>query len=299
MAWDREPSGPEHLPNSYVSRRSTEAQGFPLWEPPTGTLGELTRAAELRSESLQGRTAELIRAAGSAPHVAGLGSALAANTVGVIAELKRASPSRGVIDSRLDASAQVQAYQRGGAVAVSILTEPTRFAGSNQDLVVARSASDLPILKKDFHVSVVQLFEARALGASAALVIVRAVHPDRLAELLAAARDIGLELLIEVRNAAELELAVSLEAEVIGVNNRDLETLEVDRTTGSRIVPQVPLSCRAVWESGIETRADVERAAASGADAVLVGASLSGSTDPEEAVRSLTGVARAPGARKN
>jgi indole-3-glycerol phosphate synthase len=205
-----------------------------------------------------------------------------------------------VIDSGLDASAQVQAYQRGGAVAVSILTEPTRFGGSNEDIVIARgAATGLPILKKDFHVSVVQLLEARALGASAALVIVRAVHPERLAEMLTAARDIGLELLIEVRNPGELELAVSLDAEIIGVNNRDLETLEVDRTTGSRVVPLVPLSCRAVWESGIETRPDVERAARSGTDAVLVGASLSGSSDPEETVRTLTGVARAPGARKN
>ncbi len=220
-------------------------------------------------------------------------------TVGIIAELKRSSPSRGVIDAGLDASKQVRAYERGGAVAVSILTEPTRFGGSNQDLVSARSATGLPILKKDFHVSVVQLLEARALGASAALVIVRAVPPDRLREMLAAARDIALELLIEVRDEVELDLAVSLGAELIGVNNRNLETLAVDSSTGARVIPLVPTSCAAISESGIEKRSDVERVARSGADAVLIGASLSGSPDPESTVRSLTGVPRTAGARKN
>ncbi len=299
MAWDRETSGPEHLPNSYVSRRSTEAQAYPAWEPPTGPLGELTRGAELRTEALAGRSAELMRAARSAPPQPSFGSAIRGKTVGIVAELKRSSPSRGVIDAGLDASKQVRAYERGGAVAVSILTEPTRFGGSNQDMVSARSAIGLPILKKDFHVSVVQLLEARALGASAALVIVRAVPPDRLREMMAAARDIALELLIEVRDEAELELAVSLGAALIGVNNRNLETLAVDSSTGDRVIPLVPPSCAAISESGIERRSDVERVARSGADAVLIGASLSGSPDPESAVRSLTGVQRTAGARKN
>jgi indole-3-glycerol phosphate synthase len=117
--------------------------------------------------------------------------------------------------------------------------------------------------------------------------------------MVAAAPEIGLELLVEVRNEGELDLAISVGAALIGVNNRNLETLKTDRAAGERVIPMVPQSCRAVWESGVDTRADVERAAATGADAVLVGASLSASPDPEAAVRSLTGVPRAASARKN
>lgn len=219
--------------------------------------------------------------------------------VGIIAELKRASPSRGAINMSLSASELALAYERGGAVAISVLTEPSRFGGNNDDLVTVRSVVDIPILKKDFHVEPVQLLEARALGSSAALVIARAVPPRRLAELLGVGREIGLEILVEVRDVIELDLALSLGAELIGVNNRNLETLAVDLSTTDRVVPLVPRWCTAVAESGIETRADVERAAANGADAVLVGAALSGAIEPEAALRSLTGVSRAASARKN
>jgi indole-3-glycerol phosphate synthase len=224
---------------------------------------------------------------------------LRAPTVGIIAEVKRASPSRGPINADLNAADQARAYQRGGAVAISVLTEPTRFGGSNEDLIAVRAAVDLPVVKKDFHVAVIQLIEARALGASAALVIARAVPQDRLVEMVGAARDIGLEILIEVRDSFELDLALSLDAELIGVNNRDLETLAVDSSTADRFIPLVPLRSRAIVESGIATRADVERAAAKGADAVLVGAAVSESPDPEAAVRSLVGVPRSVDARQN
>lgn len=219
--------------------------------------------------------------------------------MGIIAEVKRASPSRGAINATLDAAGQARAYERGGAVAISVLTEPTRFGGSNEDLASVRAAVGLPVLKKDFHVAVIQLFEARALGASAALVIARAIPPDRLAEMLAAGREIGLEILVEVRNLAELDLALSFDAELIGINNRDLETLAVDPSTSGRVIPLVPRSALAVAESGIETRADVERAAEAGADAVLVGAALSASPDPEAAVRVLVGVPRSADARQD
>jgi indole-3-glycerol phosphate synthase len=219
--------------------------------------------------------------------------------VGIIAEVKRASPSRGTINADLSATDQARAYERGGAVAISVLTEPTRFGGSNEDLVAVRDAVKLPVLKKDFHVAVIQLVEARALGASAALVIARAIRPDRLAEMLSAARDMGLELLVEVRDAAELDLALSLEAELIGVNSRDLETLALDHSTAGRVIPLIPRSLRAIAESGIETRADVEHAATMGADAVLVGAALSASSDPEAAVRALVGVSRSVDARQD
>ena len=228
-----------------------------------------------------------------------LRSALSGPNVGVIAEVKRASPSRGAINRDLNAAEQARAYERGGAVAVSVLTEPSRFGGNNDDLVAVRAAVRIPILKKDFHVDRVQLLEARALGSSAALVIARAVPPSRLAELLLVGRDIDLEILVEVRDESELERALSYGAELIGVNNRNLETLAVDSSTIDRVVPLIPRSCRAVAESGLETRADVDRAAATGADAVLIGSALSSSADPEAAVRSLTSVPRVTDARQN
>jgi indole-3-glycerol phosphate synthase len=225
-------------------------------------------------------------------------AALQDQRVGVIAEVKRTSPSKGDINRGLDLTARVKAYEEGGAAAISVLTEPSRFAGSNEDLVLAREAVSVPLLKKDFHVGVLQLFEARAIGASAALVIVRAVPSARLHDLISAGADIGLEILVEVRDERELDLALSLNANLIGVNNRNLETLEIDAGTSLRILPLIPRDVVAVAESGVKSAADVKRVAAAGADAVLVGSELSGSSDPASAVRSLTGVKRTGGARK-
>jgi indole-3-glycerol phosphate synthase len=286
------------LPNYYVSRRSTEAQGFSAWLPPGGALGALTDEARARAATLAARAAELKAAAGRAPKVPSFVDALRTDHVGVIAEVKRQSPSKGPINPGLDLVRQVQAYQSGGAAAISVLTEPTRFGGSNDDLLRARESTDLPLLKKDFHVEVVQLLEARALGASAALVIVRAVPPNRLGELLEAASSVGLEILVEVRDERELELALSLDATLIGINNRNLETLDIDPETSPRLLPLVPRGVVAVAESGMKSAADVERVAKVGADAVLVGSELSGARDPEAAVRSLTGIMRTGGARK-
>ena len=287
------------MPNSYVSRRSPEAQAQSAWVPPVGTLGELVIAAHARASILRERAAELGRAAIAAPPVRSLRSELQGGTVGIIAEIKRASPSRGPINSELRAAAQAQAYERGGAFAISVLTEPSRFGGSNDDIIAARSAADIPLLKKDFHVEPVQLLEARALGCSAALVIVRAVDPSTFAELLQAGRRIGLELIVEVRDEAELDLALTVGAEIIGVNNRNLESLAVDLVTMDRLLPLIPRSCIAVAESGIESRADIERAGSHGADAVLIGSVLSGSATPEVTLRSLSGVERVTSARPN
>jgi len=225
-------------------------------------------------------------------------AALQVQRVGVIAEVKRASPSKGNINRELDLASRVKAYEEGGAAAISVLTEPSRFAGSNEDLLLARGSVSVPLLKKDFHVGVLQLFEARAIGASAALVIVRAVPPARLYDLIRAAADIGLEILVEVRDERELDLALSLNANLIGVNNRNLETLEIDAGTSLRILPLIPRDVVAVAESGVKSAADVKRVAAAGADAVLVGSELSASRDPQSAVRALTGVKRTGGARK-
>jgi indole-3-glycerol phosphate synthase len=298
MRKDRCADPTEHLPNSYVSRRSTEAQGSSVWTPPTGTLGELLDEARARAVRLAPRSAELERRARCAVAVASFRAALGGQRVGVIAEVKRASPSKGAINPGLDLARQVRAYEAGGAVAISVLTEPTRFGGSDDDLVLARKSVALPLLKKDFHVEVSQIFEARALGASAALVIARAAPRGRLKDLMTAGADVALEILLEVRDERELELALSLDAGLIGVNNRNLETLEIDAATSLGILPLIPRGVVAIVESGVRSAADVKRVAAAGADAVLVGSALSGARDPEAAVRSLTGVARTGGARK-
>jgi indole-3-glycerol phosphate synthase len=298
LTTDRSVYRTEHLPNSYVSRRSTEAQALSAWTPPTGTLGELTDEARARAATLGPRAAELSRSIEKLAPPPGFAAALRRDQVTVVAEVKRSSPSKGDINAGLDLEKQVRAYERGGAAAISILTEPRRFGGSNQDLLRARAAVATPLLKKDFHVDVVQILEARSLGASAALVIARAVPPSRLKELLRAGTDAGIEILVEVRDAGELDLALSLDARMIGVNNRNLETLAIDAETSLRILPLIPPGIVAIAESGVKSVADVERVAAAGADAVLVGSELSAASDPEAAVRILTGVARTAGARK-
>jgi indole-3-glycerol phosphate synthase len=225
-------------------------------------------------------------------------AALRRADVAIIAEVKRSSPSKGEINKGLILEDQVRAYERGGAAAISILTESRRFGGSNLDLTRARAAIPTPLLKKDFHVEVVQILEARSLGAAAALVIARAVSPARLKELIKAGDDVGIEILVEVRDDAELDLALSLGARLIGVNNRNLETLEIDPETSLRLLPLIPREIVAIAESGVKSLADISRLATAGADAVLIGSELSGSADPEAAVRALTGVARTAGARK-
>ncbi len=237
----------------------------------------------------------MARRAGNVPSFR---DALQGRRVGVIAEVKRSSPSRGAINPGLDLARQVRAYEAGGAAAISVLTEPTRFGGSADDLVLARKSVALPLLKKDFHVEVSQILEARVLGASAALVIARAVPPGRLKDLMTAGADVALEILVEVRDERELDLALSLNASLIGVNNRNLETLEIDAGTSLRILPLIPRGVLAIAESGVKSAADVKRFADAGADAVLVGSELSGARDPEVAARALTDVARTGGARK-
>jgi len=296
---DRSADPTEHLPNSYVRRRSTEAQAPVGWTRPTGTLGELTDEAHVRAATLAPRAEELSQSIGSLGLPPGFAAALRKDTVAIIAEVKRSSPSKGAINTGLDLERQVKAYEAGGAAAISILTESGRFGGSNADLTLARSSVGIPLLKKDFHVDPVQILEARVLGASAALVIARAVSPQCLKELLKAGHDVGLEILVEIRDVQELELALSLDARLIGVNNRNLETLEIDPDTSLRLLPLIPRAVVAVAESGVKSVADVRRLASAGADAVLVGSELSASRDPEAAVRSLTDVRRTASARKS
>lgn len=223
---------------------------------------------------------------------ASFAAALRRADVAVIAEVKRRSPSRGDIAPDLSAALQATRYSAGGAAALSILTEPDRFGGDVADLDAARAAVAVPLLKKDFNVDPIQLIEAAAHGASAVLLIARALPPATLASLARDARALGLEPLVEVRDEAELEAALQAEAVLVGVNNRNLETLVIDPATGDRMLPLIPAHCIAIWESGVQAPDDVRRAAAVGADAVLVGSSVSAAADPAAAVRALTGVPR-------
>jgi indole-3-glycerol phosphate synthase len=272
-------------------------QAFSQWNPATGTLGKISDEALLRASVLEGRLDELQRLCAATPAGPSLRAALGQASVSLLAEVKRRSPSKGTIAEGLDAVAQAQAYAKGGAAGVSILTEPAHFGGSTDDLLDVRRRVALPALKKDFHMAPIQLLEARALGASAALLIARALSPERLAEMMRVGGELGLELLVEVRDEAELERALALGATMVGVNNRNLETLVIDPETSIRLVPLIPSSVIAIAESGVRTRGDVERYAAVGADAVLVGSSLSSAADPVAATRALAGVPKVPRAR--
>ncbi|MEP6621434.1 MAG: indole-3-glycerol phosphate synthase TrpC [bacterium] len=267
-------------------------QAFSDWSPPSGTLGNIVREAELRAGALVARRAELERACVATPVGPSLREALRGPSVALLTEVKRRSPSKGAIAEGLDAVTQARAYAEGGAAGISVLTEPAHFGGSVDDLVAVRREVALPALKKDFHVQPLQLVEARALGASAALLIVRALDPRTLVLLMDLGRELDLELLVEVRDERELERALAAGATMVGVNNRNLETLEIDPETSNRIIPLIPPDIIAVAESGVRSRADVERYAAVGADAVLVGSSLSASADPVAATRAIAGVAR-------
>jgi indole-3-glycerol phosphate synthase len=273
-------------------------QVAPRWTAPSGTLGELVVAAGARAAALAPQRSDLEGIIRGLPPVPDFAAALRRDRVAVVAEVKRRSPSRGDINPGLRAADLAAAYADGGAAAISVLTESRRFGGCAADLSAARARVTIPVLRKDFLVAQIQLVEARALGASAALLIVRALDQPQLADLVAAARALGLEPLVEIHSEAEADRAQAAGARVIGVNNRDLESLEVDPSVATRLIPHLPRSIVAVAESGIGCRADVERAARAGADAVLIGSAVSGAPDPAAAVRALSGVPREASARE-
>lgn len=262
------------------------------WTPPSGTLGRIVEEARVRARALERRANELEGSARDVDAVPSFAEALRGESIAIIAEVKRRSPSKGWIRPNMDAGSQALAYARAGAKAISVLTEPEHFAGSTDDLLRVRHSVNVPVLKKDFHVAPIQLVEAKSLGASAALLIVRALGPSGLPELVNVAKELSLELLVEIRDERELDLALECGASAIGINNRNLETLAIDPATSERLLRRVPPAVIAVAESGVSTRGDVERVARCGADAVLVGSSVSAAADPAEAVRSLTGVPR-------
>jgi indole-3-glycerol phosphate synthase len=206
----------------------------------------------------------------------------------LIAEYKRSSPSAGAI-SEPDVASQARAYEEGGAAAISVLTEPTRFDGALADLRAVRLAVSLPALRKDFLIHPAQVIESRAAGADAVLLIAAALSELELKGMLAVAADLGLGALVETHSEEDLAKSLATDAPVIGVNARDLETLEVDVERALAMLREVPSDRVAVLESGVSMREDVERAIDAGARAVLVGETLMRSPDPGATIRSLRG----------
>ena len=224
-------------------------------------------------------------------------AALKAEGVSVIAEVKRASPSRGAMADISDPAALAGDYEAGGARVISVLTEQRRFGGSLADLAAVRRAVQIPVLRKDFVVSSYQLWEARAYGADLVLLIVAALEQPALVSLVERAQSIGLLPLVEVHADEELERAVDAGAAVIGVNARSLATLEVDRSIFTRLAPRIPDGIVTVAESGVRGPHDLLAYAASGADAVLVGESLVTEKDPRAAVADLVTAGSHPALR--
>jgi len=204
--------------------------------------------------------------------------------VSIIAEVKRASPSKGALADIPDPAALAAEYAAGGASAISVLTERRRFGGSLADLADVRAAVDVPVLRKDFVVTPYQLWEARAWGADLALLMVVSLPGGALEDLLRLARELGLTALVEVHTDDELGRAAEVGAELIGINARDLTTLDVDRTVFSTLAPQVPQGAVRVAESGVAKATDVAEYHRWGADVVLVGEALVRSGDPRSAV---------------
>ena len=257
------------------------------------TLTSILEVTRERVAGLQARSRDLEAAAAAAAAVPGFAEALrGASDVAVIAEVKRRSPSAGPIAPDLDPVRHAAGYEKGGARAVSVLTEAPHFGGSLDDLVAVRRAIAAPVLRKDFILDPVQLFESRAAGASAVLLIVRALGDGQLQELAAVAADLGLARLVEVHAREELQRAVDVDPEVVGVNSRDLDTFDVDLERAAPLLAEIPPGLIAVAESGIAARDDVERLAALGADAILVGTVLAREHDPVAGVRRFTGVRR-------
>ncbi len=251
-------------------------------------LEPIVETTRRRISEIRHRTEEFRTRAGDMPSVRPLRDALVSDRLSVIAEFKRRSPSRGVLASGIDPAIQAKAYEAGGAAAISVLTEPDHFDGSDDDLIAAHHATTIPILRKDFTLDDSQIWQARAIGADAILLIVALLSDGQLAHLHGIATDAGLDAVVEVHSTDEAARALAVSPTIVGVNNRDLRTFEVDLATAENIAPllaDVPVT---VGESGIFTSDDAARMRRAGYDAVLVGESLVLSGDPAAAIRELT-----------
>ena len=212
----------------------------------------------------------------------------------VIAECKRRSPSRGILRENYDAATHARAYEQAGAAAISVLTEPTFFDGAPAHLRAVREVAAVPLLRKDFIVTEYQLFEAVALGADAVLLIVAALDDAALRDLLARARELALAALVEVHDVRELSRALDAGATIVGVNSRNLRTLAVDRGVLDEVAAALPRGVISVAESGIKSRADIDRLTAAGYEAFLVGEHLITQSDPGSALRELRSGTQTP-----
>jgi indole-3-glycerol phosphate synthase len=254
-----------------------------------GFLTDVTAAARRRLEARPLDDVALMARALAMSPPRDLEVALGADGVAVIAEVKRASPSAGSIDDEADPVLTARDYAAGGAAAISVLTEPLHFHGSLLDLHAVRSAVELPVMRKDFLVHPSQVIEARAHGADAVLLIAACLSDAELHAMLAAAADLGMASIVEAHADGDLDRALATDAAVIGVNARDLETLEIDVGRALALLRRIPAGRVRVMESGISRRADVEEAAAAGASAILVGEALMRAGDPVEKLRELRG----------
>ncbi len=252
-------------------------------------------ARDLAERKLRTAIGELERRASARPKPVSLRSALSSPGVAVIAEIKRASPSRGVFPVAVDPETVARDYLDGGAAALSVLTDEPFFNGTLADLEAAAAVAHgrrlpAPVLRKDFVLDPYQVVEARASGADAILLIVAALADEALARLLAEAERFGMEVLVEVHDEREMDRALNLHARLVGINNRDLHSFAVDLATTERLAPMAGPEVTLVGESGVFARSDVERLAAVGVAAVLVGEGLILQPDRTAAVRSLLGV---------
>ncbi len=250
-------------------------------------LDRILTSAAIRAIEATGRIDVFRSAAARMPASRSLADALSGPGLGVIAEIKRRSPSRGVIDAGLDPPAQARAYVEGGADAISVLTEPEFFDGSMVDLEQVRSAVDVPVLRKDFTLQPAQIWEARAGGADAVLLIVAALTQQDLERLIAVAGDVGLDAIVETHDGGEVERALAAGAGIIGVNNRDLTTFRTDLGVAETLVGSLPEGVVTIAESGVSDPAGAARMARAGYDAILVGEALVRSNDPAGLVASL------------
>jgi indole-3-glycerol phosphate synthase len=223
----------------------------------------------------------------SAPKLRGAKAALAKAGTSLIAEIKRSSPSKGQLSEINDPVALAKSYEIGGAEIVSVLTEKRRFNGKIADLIAVRDAIRLPVLRKDFVVTEFQVYESRLLGADLILLIVAALSQTQLRDFYQLSKQLGMDVLVEVHDENEAQRAIDLKAEIIGVNSRNLKTLEVSDLNFKKIFPHLPKDVIKVAESGITTRAQVEFVESLGADAILVGESLVKSGDPKQSIKEL------------
>jgi indole-3-glycerol phosphate synthase len=212
----------------------------------------------------------------------------ASEEVALVAEIKRATPSEGILDASLDARVLAASYERGGASAISVLTEPHHFLGSIEDLVGARAAVSLPVLRKDFIIDEWQVIESRSAGADAVLLIARCIQGD-LASFVDRCRALGMDALVEVFDETDVERALAAGADLIGINHRDLETFEMDPERTARLLPSIPPDVMTVSLSGVTERSEVVAYGHAGASAVLVGTGLVRAADPSEKLKELLG----------